>query len=74
MLHQNETDAIKSAIANSNTLILDKNSDRKGEKRYDYGSCVLYEDYVLTVLSKFDPQNRGWILIRDCTILDDIME
>lgn len=65
MRHQDEIEAIKTAIANSNTLVLDKNTDREGEKSYDYGSYVLYEDYVLTVLTKFDPQNRGWISIQE---------
>lgn len=63
MNHQDEIEAIKTAIANSNTLVLDKNTGRKGEKSYDYGSCVLYEDYLLTVLTKFDLQNRGWISV-----------
>lgn len=63
--HQNEIQEINAAITNSKTLILEKNSDRHGQQSYDYGSCVLYKDYVLTVLTKFDGRNKAYTSIQE---------
>lgn len=65
MQHQNEIVQIEKAISNSKTLILEEKSGRNGQKSYDYGSCVLYEDYVLTVLTKFDHKNRAYTSIQE---------
>lgn len=59
--HQAEIPEIKKAIMDSETLIL----QNEQEKSYDYGSCVLYKDYVLTALTKFDCQNRAYISIQE---------
>lgn len=60
MRHQDEMEQLEKAIRDSKTLILTR-SERAGFKSYDYGSCVLYKDYVLTVLSKFDVKNKAYI-------------
>ena len=63
--HKNEIHEIRSAISNSKTLILEKNSGKRGQQSYDYGSCVLYKDYVLTVLTKFDGRNKAYTSIQE---------
>lgn len=62
--HQAETEQIKEAVADSKTLRLEKTADG-GRQSYDYGSCVLYKDYVLTVLTKFDLQNKAYTSIQE---------
>lgn len=52
--YQKEIDNIDEAINNSRTLILEKKSDRDVWQSYKYGSCVLYGDYMLTVLTTFN--------------------
>lgn len=59
--HQSEIPEIKKAIKESETLI----PQNEKEKSYDYGSCVLYKDYILTVLTKFDHQNRAYTSIQE---------
>lgn len=59
--HQAEISEIKKAIEDSETLIPQKEQ----EKSYEYGSCVLYKDYILTVLTKFDGQNRAYTSIQE---------
>lgn len=56
---------IKEAIAKSKTLTIDADSQRPGSNSYDYGSCVLYEDYVLTVLTKFNKLNKAYTSIQE---------
>ena len=65
MRHENEIDEIKKAINTSSTLILDENSDRCDQQSYDYGSCVLYKDYILTVLTKFDLRNKAYTSVQE---------
>ncbi len=65
MQHQNEITLIKKAISDSNTLILEKKSGKCNRKSYNYGSCVLYKDYVLTVLTKFNNKNRAYTSIQE---------
>lgn len=62
--HQQEIGEIKKAIKKSSTMIKE---DSTGHKRqsYSYGSCVQYQDYVLTVLSKFDNQNKAYTSIQE---------
>ncbi len=65
MRHKGELAEIKSAIIDSNCMILENTSESLDKKSYDYGSCVLYRDYVLTVLTKFDSQNKAYTSIRE---------
>lgn len=65
MRHENEIDEIKKAINTSSTLILEDNSDRSDQQSYDYGSCVLYKDFILTVLTKFDLKNKAYTSIQE---------
>lgn len=65
MRHLDHLDEIKEAIAKSKTLIIDADSERLGVTSYDYGSCVLYEDYVLTVLTKFNQLNKAYTSIQE---------
>lgn len=65
MQHQNEIAQIKKAISDSKTLILEKRTTKSERKSYSYGSCVLYKDYVLTVLTRFDIKNRAYTSIQD---------
>ncbi len=65
MRHSEEIGDIKEAIENSNTLIVDTNTQQFGKQSYEYGSCVIYKDYVLTVLTKFDMQNKAYTSIRE---------
>lgn len=65
MRHENEIDEIKKAINTSSTLILEEKSDRCDQQSYGYGSCVLYKDYILTVLTKFDLKNKAYTSIQE---------
>lgn len=65
MQHENEIDEIKKAINASSTLIKDEKSDRHNQQSYDYGSCVLYKDYILTVLTKFDLKNKAYTSVQE---------
>lgn len=65
MRHENEIDEIQKAINISSTLILEENSNRCNQQSYDYGSCVLYKDYILTVLTKFDLKNKAYTSIQE---------
>ncbi|RKI21609.1 hypothetical protein D7V82_18455 [bacterium 1xD8-6] len=65
MQHKNEIDEIKKAIDTSSTLILEENFGGHNQQSYDYGSCVLYKDYILTVLTKFDKKNKAYTSIQE---------
>ncbi len=65
MQHKNEIDEIKKAIDTSSTLILEENFGGHNQQCYDYGSCVLYKDYILTVLTKFDKKNKAYTSIQE---------
>lgn len=60
MRHQDEIGGIREAVADSKTLIAEKDCANSGRPSYDYGSCVLYQDYVLTVLTKFNEKNMAY--------------
>lgn len=63
--HQDEIKEIEKAIENSQTLVKDDISGRRNMNSYDYGSCVIYNDYVLTALTKFDLKNKAYTSLRE---------
>lgn len=65
MRHENEIQEIRKAINTSLTLIPEESSGWRDEQGYDYGSCVLYKDYILTVLTKFDLKNKAYTSVQE---------
>ena len=63
--HQGELDELTTAIANSTTLYSESGGSRSDQQSYACGSCLLYQDYVLAVLTKFDPQNKAYSSIQE---------
>lgn len=61
-MHSEKINEIKSAIMNSKTVIINSESERPS---YSFGSCVLYNDYVLTVLTEFDFENKAYTSIQE---------
>lgn len=60
-------DIIKESLKNN--FILFNNERSKGKKiKYDIGSIVEYDDYLLTALTKFDKDNRANLSLRDYLI------
>lgn len=65
MRFQNELAEVEEAIKTSKTLIIEGNPTESSEQSYTYGSCVLYKDYVLAVLTKFDMLNNAYTSIQE---------
>lgn len=63
--HLNEINKIQKSIANSETLIIDPIPEKSDKISYAYGSCIIYNDYVLTVLTKFNKLNKAYTSIQE---------
>ncbi|MDO5400815.1 MAG: DUF6430 domain-containing protein [Eubacteriales bacterium] len=58
--NQNRISEIGDAICSSRATIPEGNTTRPNDQSYDFGSCVLFEDCILTVLTKFDEYDRAY--------------
>lgn len=65
--YQKEIDEIKKVIKKSKTLIKDEcpQHNQRNKPSYANGSCVLYGEYVLAVLTRFDNQNKAVTSIQE---------